>query len=141
MLMEQSFDNHTHRPVAAAVAVAAIVGATACVIMSWRGQNTIGSAVSCLIVVALTYVATSRTYTTALQDRIIRMEMLYRADKLLSPGQRASYATLTLRQVIALRFASDAEFPMLVERTEAEKLEPKEIKRAIKHWQPDLVRT
>jgi hypothetical protein len=139
--MEQSFDNHTHRPIAAGVAGAAIVGAVACVIMFWMGRNTIGSAVSCLIVVAMAYVSTSRTYTTALQDRIIRMEMLYRADKALSPSQRAAYATLALRQVIALRFASDAEFPALVERAAAEKLEPKAIKQAIKNWQPDLVRT
>jgi hypothetical protein len=139
--MEQSFDHHTHRPIAVVVAAVATVGAIACVLMFWQGRNTIGSAVSCLIVVAMAYVSTSRTYTTALQDRIIRMEMLYRADKALSPGQRAAYATLSLRQVIALRFASDAEFPGLVERAAAEKLEPKEIKRAIKNWQPDLVRT
>jgi hypothetical protein len=139
--MEQSFDNHTHRPIAVVVASAAIAGAAVCVIMFWMGRNTIGSAVSCLIVVAMAYVSTSRTYTTALQDRIIRMEMLYRADKVLSPTERAAYATLSLEQVIALRFASDAEFPTLVERAAAEKLEPKAIKRAIRDWQPDLVRT
>lgn len=139
--MEQSFDSHSHRPVAAGIAGLAIVGAIICVILAWRGVNTTGSAISCLIVVALTYVATSRTYTTTLQDRIIRMEMLYRTDKLLSPTQRATYATLALPQIIALRFASDAELPALVDRTAAEKLEPKDIKRAIKTWQPDLVRT
>lgn len=139
--MSQSFDNHRHLPLAFAVALAAILGAIACVVMSWMGWNTIGSAVACLIVVAGAYARTSRTYTTALQDRIIRMEMLYRTDRILSPAQRATYATLSLDQIVALRFASDAELPLLVERAATEKLPPKEIKRAVKNWQPDLVRT
>lgn len=139
--MEQSFEQHAHRPVAFLVAAVAILGAVACVIMAWLGLNTIGSAVSCLIVVAIACATTSRTYTTALQDRIIRMEMLYRTDRLLSPAQRAAYATLTLPQIVALRFASDGELPALVERAVADKLPPREIKRAIQHWQADLVRT
>ena len=139
--MEQSFDQHVHRPVAFLVAAVAILGAMVCVVMAWFGWNTMGSAVSCLIVVAVAYLTTSRTYTTALQDRIIRMEMLYRTDRLLSPAQRAAYGTLGLRQVVALRFASDSELPALVERAVAEKLEPKEIKRAITHWQADHART
>lgn len=139
--MEQSFERHAHRPVTFLVATVAIVGAVACVVMAWFGLNTMGSAVSCLIVVAMAYATTSRTYTTALQDRIIRMEMLYRTDRLLSPSQRAAYATLTLPQVVALRFASDGELPALVERVAAERLAPTDIKRAIKSWQADLVRT
>ena len=139
--MEQSFERHAHRPVAFLVAAVAIVGAVACVVMAWLGLNTMGSAVSCLIVVAIAYATTSRTYTTALQDRIIRMEMLYRTDRLLSPTQRAAYDTLSLAQIVALRFASDGELPALVERVVTEKLAPADIKRAIKTWQPDLVRT
>jgi hypothetical protein len=139
--MAQNFDNHGHRPTLAGVAGAGIAGASAFVIMHWLGRDTLGLAVACLIVVAIVYVVTSRTYTTALQDRIIRMEMLYRTDRLLSPAGRASYATLSLRQIVALRFASDAELPALVERAAAEKLEPKAIKRAINDWQADLART
>jgi hypothetical protein len=123
------------------VAAAGIAGATASVIMHWLGRDTLDLAVACLTLVAIVYVVTSRTYTTALQDRIIRMEMLYRTDRLLSPAGRASYATLTMGQIVALRFASDAELPGLVERVVAEMLEPKAIKRAIKNWQADLVRT
>jgi hypothetical protein len=139
--MTQNFDNHHHRPTPTFVAAAGVVGAIACVIMSWMGLNTMGSAVSCLIIVGLVYVVTSRTYITKLQDRIIRMEMLYRADKLLGPAQRATYDSLTMRQIVALRFASDREFPGLVERASREKLEPKAIKQAITDWRPDLMRT
>ncbi len=139
--MPQNFDNHGHRPTLAGVAGAGIAGATACVIMHWLGRDTLDLAVACLILVSTVYVITSRTYTTALQDRIIRMEMLYRTDRLLSPAGRASYATLSVGQIVALRFASDAELPGLVERAAAEKLGPKAIKRAIQDWQADLVRT
>jgi hypothetical protein len=139
--MAQDFDNHRHRPTLTYVAAAGVVGATACVIMHGMGMQTIGSAVACLIVVATVFVVTSRTYTTALQDRIIRLEMLYRTDKLLSPAGRSSYATLSLRQIVALRFAPDAELPGLVERAATERLEPRAIKRAIKAWQADAVRT
>jgi hypothetical protein len=139
--MAQDFDNHKHRPTPAYIATAGTIGATACVIMHWLGMQTIGSAVACLIVVAIVYIVTSRTYTTALQDRIIRMEMLYRTDRLLSPAGRAAYATLSLHQIVALRFASDAELPALVDRAATERLEPGAIKRAIKDWQEDLART
>jgi hypothetical protein len=139
--MAQDFDSHRHRPAPTYVAAAGVFCATACVIMHWMGMQTIGSAVARLIVVAAVYVLTSRTYTTALQDRIIRLEMLYRTDKLLSPAGRASYATLSLKQIVALRFASDVELPGLVERAATEKLEPKAIKQAIKAWQADLART
>lgn len=139
--MTQSFENHAHFPTAVVVAGVAIVGAILTVILAWMGWNTIGSSVSCLIIVAMVSATTSRTYITALQDRIIRMEMLYRTDKLLSPAQRAAYTTLSLKQIVALRFASDGELPALVERAAAQQLEPRAIKRAIKDWQPDLVRT
>ena len=44
-------------------------------------------------------------------------------------------------QVIALRFASDAEMESLVRRVlEGDLKEPKAIKRAVKDWQPDFQR-
>jgi len=139
--MAQNFENHAHRPIAFGVAVLGLVGATICVILSWAGWNTIGSAVSCLIVAVAANSLTSRTYTTRLQDRIIRTEMQYRGDKLLSPAQLASYSTLDRKQIVALRFASDAELPGLVERAAREKLAPREIKQAVTDWQADHHRT
>lgn len=47
---------------------------------------------------------------------------------------------ITLSQVIALRFASDAEFMDLAARAAATGMRPDEIKRAIKQWRPDLHR-
>jgi hypothetical protein len=47
---------------------------------------------------------------------------------------------LNVSQVIALRFAPDAELPALVDRTITENLTGDAIKRAIVDWQADLIR-
>ena len=85
--------------------------------------------------------AISRVYTTKLQDRIIKLEMKVRALSLLTPAQQATLARLTKAQIIALRFASDEELPVLVERADREKLSANQIKQAIGTWVPDWDRT
>ena len=93
-----------------------------------------------LIVVAIALLlsaAKMRLYTLKVQDRIIRMEERLRVSALV--GAEAAYG-LSLRQLIALRFASDAELPVLVRKTVAEKLEPKQIKQSIMVWRPDYER-
>ncbi len=48
---------------------------------------------------------------------------------------------LGLKQLVALRFASDAELPALVQRVVTGGLsEPDAIKRAVVAWQPDHLR-
>ena len=78
-----------------------------------------------------------RNYALANQDRLIRLEERVRYAALLSPAELASAQALTLHQVIALRFASDAELPGLVARTLKEGLDPKHIKLAVVSWRPD----
>jgi hypothetical protein len=85
--------------------------------------------------------AISRVYTTKLQDRVIKLEMRVRAMTLLTPAQQTVLARLTKPQVVALRFASDAELPSLVERADREKLTANQIKEAITNWLPDWDRT
>ncbi len=71
------------------------------------------------------------------QDRAIRVEEQLR--HYLLTGQSLD-SRLTLRQIIALRFASDAEFPALAKRAADEALKPDAIKRAIQEWRADTYR-
>jgi hypothetical protein len=42
-----------------------------------------------------------------------------------------------MKQIVALRFASDEEFPNLCKKTIRENLCPEEIKKAINNWKAD----
>ncbi len=93
-----------------------------------------------LIVLAFSLVLVNikmRVYTLRIQDRVIRLEERLRISALVSPGEAYE---LTTPQLIALRFACDAELPALVRRTLAERLEPKQIKQSIVSWRPDYAR-
>ena len=90
----------------------------------------------------LTLLIISRSYTTRLQDRIIKLEMQVRCAGLpLTAEQRASYARLSTPQIVALRFAADDELAALAERAAREQLTADQIKRAVRNWRPDLDRT
>jgi hypothetical protein len=79
-----------------------------------------------------------RLFAIRLQDRIIRLEMQTRLARL---GREADCGRMTLRQIVALRFASDAELPALLDRAVAENLTADQIKRAVTTWQADYLRT
>ncbi len=83
----------------------------------------------------------SRLQALKAQDRTIRLEERLRYREILSPELAAKASDMRVGQIIALRFASDAELPELVERTlNGEFATTKEIKLAIKTWRGDYLR-
>jgi hypothetical protein len=79
----------------------------------------------------------TRIFPIKAQDRAIRAEENLRhfaiTGKLLDPR-------LTMRQIIALRFAPDGEFVALAVRAAKENLAADDIKKAVKDWRADTYR-
>ena len=83
----------------------------------------------------------ARMFPLRAQGRIIRLEMSLRLASLLPADLRARAASLRPGQLVALRFASDAELPGLVRQVLDENLtDRREIKRRIREWQADHFR-
>ncbi len=89
---------------------------------------------------AVVAVLLTRVNPLRAQDRLIRLKEQLRLLRLLPESKQAEVASLSVGQMVALRFASDAELPILVERAAREKLTPKDIKKAIVNWRPDYFR-
>ena len=82
-----------------------------------------------------------RMFPLRVQDRMIRLEMSLRLASVLPADLRARVGTLRPGQLVALRFASDAELPGLVRQVLDENLtDRREIKRRIREWQADHLR-
>jgi hypothetical protein len=80
-----------------------------------------------------------RLYALKVQDRIIRLEERLRMHELFSEPLKSRIGEFTESQLIALRFASDAELPALAEKA-LQGLDQKQIKASIKTWRPDYFR-
>jgi hypothetical protein len=82
----------------------------------------------------------ARATAMKVQDRVIVPESAARIRALLPDALRSHVGALTKGQIVALRFASDAEVEPLVRRVVAgELVRPTDIKKAIEHWRPDLL--
>ena len=83
----------------------------------------------------------SRVMVLTVQDRLIRLEMRLRLRELLPADMHGRIRDLTHRQLVAMRFASDAELPELTREVLAGKLATaKEIKLRVRQWEPDWLR-
>lgn len=83
----------------------------------------------------------ARTFPLRAQDRVIRLEETLRLERLLPADLRPRIGELRTSQLIALRFASDAELPDLARAVLAgEVTAPGEIKKRVRAWRADRLR-
>ncbi len=103
---------------------------------SW--STVIGSAVA-LALLGLFYYA--REFALTVQDRVIRLEMRLRLRELLPADLKERVQELSRDQLVALRFASNAELPDLVREVLTNDIRRRDdIKRRIKKWEADDLR-
>ena len=143
----QTFENHRAQD-RGLVAMAVVVLVAA--LLAVYAINTWGDPLAAILLTVAVLLAAAaqlalllkvRRYALTVQDRVIRIEMQARLQRVLQKELYERSKALTLRQLIALRFAADRELPEIIEKVLAEKIvEPDRIKRMIKHWQPDHLR-
>ena len=116
-----------------------LIGSAVNLYLSWGDHERIYSAALILVLVVCVFLTAlfGRVFALKAQDRAIRAEENLRhyvmTGKLLDPR-------LDTRQVIGLRFASDAEFVALAKKAADEQLSERAIKQAVQQWRPDTYR-
>jgi len=142
MPAEQSLTSHTKwdppfhffiAPVFAINAIYSIVN-----LVRHPSQDAIWPSVVALGLVVMAF--KGRLNSLKVQDRLIRLEERLRLSGILAEPLRSRIPELTERQLISLRFASDAELPALVATILSKQLSPADIKKAIVNWRPDHFR-
>jgi hypothetical protein len=101
------------------------------------------SGVLCVAVAAALFVGMVmvRAMAMKVQDRVIRIEERIRFERLLPADMHPRIGEFSIDQLVALRFASNAELPELARRVLEEKVNNrKAIKQMIKTWRPDSAR-
>ena len=141
-MKEQNYANHSryvpgYHFVTSTAILALLVGSFINLAHSAK-ENLYSASLICLIslvlVAAFWYM---RVFALKAQDRAIRAEENFRHFILTG---KPFPSGLRMSQIIALRFASDAELAGLTERASRENLTSSEIKKAIQHWRADHYR-
>jgi hypothetical protein len=138
----QTFANYTRVDPPFHMFVMPVAGISLLVAIWYLIQNP-GFYSAWLVVVAaaaIVLVMKVRMYALKAQDRVIRLEERLRLASLLPQSLCSRIGELSESQLIALRFAGDAELPGLVDKTLSGKLAGAEIKKAIVTWRPDYWR-
>ncbi len=142
MASEQSFKNHTRwLPAFHFFAVPVLLLNTLNAIRYLYLEPSRHTAFNVLVAAAiLTTCFLARIQALTAQDRLIRLEMRLRLAGLLPPDLNARFNELTRSQLVALRFASDAELPELCRTALNDKTSQRDIKKMIKRWEADHIR-
>jgi hypothetical protein len=143
MAEQQNYQNHVRRVPGYVTAVFLVLIAN----VLWSGYrmvtalsiDTVMYFLVSLCLVMLGFIA--RTQTLTVQNRVIRLEQRLRFHELLPRDIAARAAALPIAQIVALRFASDAELPGLVNDVLAGQVQSsRDIKLKVKDWQGDFLR-
>jgi len=103
---------------------------------SWGGLVAFGVSVALIL---LFFIA--RVMVLSVQDRVIRLEETLRMRALLPADLQGRIGELTVKQLVALRFASDGELTDLTRKVLDEKItDQKIIKKLIRSWRADFQR-
>ena len=83
----------------------------------------------------------ARVMALTVQDRVIRIEEQLRMRTLLPADLQPRISDFTVKQFVALRFASDEELPGLARKVLDEKIQDqKAIKKMVRNWRADYQR-
>jgi len=83
----------------------------------------------------------ARQFALKVQDRVIRLEERMRLEKLLPADLKPRIEEFTSGQLVAMRFACDAELPALARKVLADNIQGgKAIKQMVQTWRADYLR-
>ena len=139
----QTFENHARvLPVYHYVALPLLVVNLfftlyqAVVSFSWANAVAVGRALGLIL---LCFIA--RVMALSVQDRVIRLEETLRMRALLPPDLQPRIGEFTVKQLVALRFASDNELADLARQVLEGKIhDQKAIKTMVREWRADYQR-
>jgi hypothetical protein len=139
----QNYANHARidAPYFYFFAPAVLLGAVFAVIAFVRAPGWYGASLLLLHIGVMGVFLRARSYPIVVQNRLVRLEMRLRLERILPDDLKSRIGELTLGQLIALRFASDAELPDLTRRVLDEPItKANDIKKLVRDWQPDFLR-
>ena len=143
-MAEQNFANHTKMvPLFHYFVLPVLILNFAWSIRHWvKAGFSLDAFIGILTAVAIVMLAFfARIFALSVQDRVIRLEERLRFEKLLPPDLRARIDEFTRGQLVALRFASDAELPALARKVLDERqTDAKTIKQMVRNWRADYLR-
>jgi cell division protein FtsL len=83
----------------------------------------------------------ARTFALTVQNRVIRLEERMRLERLLPEDLKPRIGEFTSGQLVAMRFACDAELPALARKVLTDKIQTgKTIKQMVRDWRADYLR-
>lgn len=143
-MAEQNFKNHTRMvPLFHYVAFTLVLFALVITVINFfkavgAGSGRLNAAAMVALVSAVVLALWfARAFALRAQDRAIRAEENFR--HFILTGQPLD-KNLRMSQIVALRFAGDAEFAALAKKAVEEKLTNKQIKEAVQNWRADYNR-